>query len=62
METQKFQLISKFRELIIEQLKHSGFMSKKEAINSGAEYAQCSPVTITRYFDKMPCIYQLCRH
>ena len=44
---------SRYREWIIEQLKHNGLLPRKEAINSGAEFVGCSPITISRYLDKL---------
>ena len=46
----------KFREWILEVLKHIGMIEFREAVNSGAEHAGCSQNTIVRYLDKM-CSY-----
>lgn len=43
----------KFRDWIIDQMERLGSIPRREAINSGAELVGCSPITITRYLDKL---------
>lgn len=44
-----------FIDWILTEIKRLGQLLKKEATNSGAAVAGCSPVTISRYLDKLTC-------
>jgi hypothetical protein len=45
-----------FIDWILTEIKRLGQLLKKEAINSGAAVAGCSPVTASRYLDKLTCL------
>lgn len=42
-----------WRDWLYEKLEKEGSITKKEAINGGAFIAGCSPITISRYLDKL---------
>ena len=42
-----------FRDWVLITIKQHGFITKKDAINSGAEVVGCSTLTATRYLDKL---------
>ena len=44
-----------FIDWILNEIKRLGQLLKKEGINSGAAVAGCSPVTVSRYLDKLTC-------
>ncbi len=44
---------SEFREWLVKTIKQNGFYPYKEAINSGAELFDCSPLTTKKYVDKL---------
>ena len=46
-----------FRKWLLEVLVQVGLIEFREAVNSGAEHAHCSQVTINRYLDKL-CSYE----
>jgi len=44
-----------FIDWVLTEMKRLGQFVKKEAVNSGAAVAGCSPVTASRYLDKLTC-------
>ena len=44
-----------FIDWVLTEIKRLGQLVKKEVVNSGAAVAGCSPVTASRYLDKLTC-------
>jgi len=44
---------TKYREWLLSGIKNNGFITKEDAVNSGAEVTGCNPITTSRYLAKM---------